>query len=118
MEHRKTVAMNASGQRIFIDGDNIEAQLALIDRGMVVTRGFYETSSPGEARDLDWNHMDPHHRQYIHHTYGKSVRLCTGPDFQLSLTKYGSLPFLLPVADIRIRPGFFYQCFSVFGVLS
>ncbi|HTR87490.1 MAG TPA: hypothetical protein VMI56_23605 [Reyranella sp.] len=105
-------------KRIYIDVDKLEDQLARLDRGIVVTRGHYETSSPIDVRDLDWNHMDPHHRPYIHRTYGNAVRLCTGSDFQLSLTKYGRLPFLLPVADIRIRPGLFYQCFSVFSVVS
>jgi len=110
--------MLGSEKRLFIDVDNLESQLARLDKGIAVTHGHFETSSAIDVRDLDWNHMDPNHRPFIHHTYGKAVRICTGPDFQISLTKYGRLPFLLPVADIRIRPGLFYQCFSVFSLVS
>lgn len=103
---------------IFIDPEDLERQLNQLDDAMTVTHGSYQTLSPGLTTDLDWNHMDPNHRQYIHRTYGKSLRICTGADFQISLTKYGDWPLLLPVADVRLRPGLFYQCFSVFSLAT
>ena len=85
---------------------------------MAVTRGSYKVLTPVSVADMDWNHMDPHHREHVHRTYGNSLRICTGADFQLSLTKYGRWPLLLPVIDVRVAPGLFYQCVSVFSLVT
>jgi hypothetical protein len=110
--------MTDFARNLFIDPDELGQRLQTIDSGMVVTHGHYETSSPGSVADLEWNHMDPNHRQYIHNTYGKSLRLCTGADYQVSITKYGNWPLFIPVIDVRIRPGLFYQCISVLGLAT
>lgn len=84
---------------------------------MTVTHGFYELKCRTAVNDLDWNHMDPHHRPYIHRTYGNATRIACGRNFQLSLTNYASSPLFVVVTDVRLTPGLFYQCFSVFNLL-
>ncbi|MDT7041653.1 Rieske 2Fe-2S domain-containing protein [Candidatus Nitronereus thalassa] len=101
-----------------VDPDALRAQLESIDTKMSVTHGSYAVQSAASVPDLDWNHMDPHHRQFVHGTYGRSLRLCTGKDFQVSITKYGIWPIFLVVSDVRLRPGLFYQCFSLFGLVT
>jgi hypothetical protein len=101
----------------FVPPEDLEVQLRGLGPNNAVTHGHYETESGADVRDLDWNHMDPHHRPHIHRTYQESVRLCAGRDFQVSITSYRNLPLFVLVTDIRIRPGLFYQCFSVFNLV-
>jgi len=100
----------------FVPPDELEVRLRGIRPNTVVTHGHYETESRADVNDLDWNHMDPHHRPHIHRTYQDSLRLCTGKDFQLSIASYRNLPLFMLVTDVRIRSGLFYQCFSVFNL--
>lgn len=102
----------------FNSPEELEEKLASVDAGMAVTRGTYAGQSRASVQDLDWNHMDPHHRPYIHRTYGKSLRLCSGSDYQVSNTKYGRWPLFLTVVDTRLGPGLFYQCLSVLGIAT
>jgi len=63
--------------------------------------------------------MDQLHRPAIHKTYQESLRLVTARSFQLSLTGVGlgGFKFFLPMTDIQLGPGLFYQGFSLFNLL-
>lgn len=103
---------------LYVDPEALCERLESLDSGMAVTHGYYACQSHASVRDLDWNHMDPHHRYYVHGTYGQALRLCTGPDYQISITKYGSWPIFVVMSDIRLAPGLFYQCFSFFNIVT
>ncbi len=85
--------------------------------GSAVTHGEFTIDIPSLKSDLEWNYMDQLHRPYIHHTYSDSLRIALNPDFSLSLTRWGRWPFLIPVTDVRIGDGLFYQIFVLFGLI-
>jgi nitrite reductase/ring-hydroxylating ferredoxin subunit len=60
--------------------------------------------------------MDQLHRPAVHDTYHESLRLVTGRSFALSLTRIGRFKFFIPVFDIQLGPGLFYQAFTVFNL--
>jgi hypothetical protein len=102
---------------LHVPPDDLKARLQALGDGMTVTSGSFALKTTASPLDLNWNHMDPHHRPYVHRTYGNSLRLCTGDDFQFSVTKFGPWPIFIQVADACVRPGLFYQCFSLFNVV-
>ncbi|MDA1277813.1 MAG: Rieske 2Fe-2S domain-containing protein [Verrucomicrobia bacterium] len=101
----------------YVDPESLIEEFKGMGKGMAVTHGFYELECEAAVNDLDWNHMDPHHCPFIHRTYGEASRLACGRNFQLSLTHYPSSPLFVAVTDVRLKPGLFYQCFSVFNLV-
>jgi hypothetical protein len=84
---------------------------------MAVTHGQFEFNVPGLIEDMEWNHMDQLHRPHIHKTYQEVARLACGKDFAISLTRWGKFPLFITVSDIRIKPGLFYQCMTIAGIV-
>jgi hypothetical protein len=84
---------------------------------IAVTTGVFEYPATCETRDLDWNHMDQHHRPCVHQTYRGAARLALGYQFALSLTRSGPFGSFVQVTDVRLGPGLFYQGFSLFGLV-
>lgn len=89
-----------------------------LGRNTAVTTGRFEIESDCQVRDLDWNHMDQHHRPLIHHTYQEALRIARGNDFAVSLSKLyiWKFPVLVETTDVRLAPGLFYQTFNLFGI--
>ena len=71
------------------------------DSTYAVTRGEFSIDVNCPLADLEWNHMDQLHRQYIHNTYQKNLRIALGREFAVSLTRWGRWPFLITVTDVR-----------------
>ena len=84
-----------------------------------ITTGHYEVNSECDARDLDWNHMDQHHRTYVHNLYGATIRLVRAQNFALTLTQIPFLgfPLMVLISDVRLRPGLFYQAFNLLNLV-
>jgi hypothetical protein len=101
----------------FIPPEKILRELQVLHKGMVVTQGSYEIANLGQVSDLDWNHMDQHHRPVIHRTYNEAIRMGNSENFQFSITKFGNYPLFIPVTDIYVKPGLFYQAYCVFSVV-
>lgn len=101
-----------------ISPQELADRLTSISPGTIVTRGHYEIECESSVADLDWNHMDGHHRPTIHRTYTNALRLCSGRSFQLSMTRIPGTPFLVTISDVRVAPGLFYQSFSMFSALA
>tara|TARA_Y100001968_G_scaffold311699_1_gene334061 strand:+ start:6209 stop:7117 length:909 start_codon:yes stop_codon:yes gene_type:complete len=80
------------------------------------TTGIFTIPSDLEVRDLDWNHMDGLHRPNIHNSYHQSVRLASDINFQYSFTRLGLSPLIMPIFDVKIDDGNFYQSFSIFNL--
>lgn len=95
----------------------LERQFRGLGAGAAVTRGRYSLEGDASVEDLDWNHMDQEHRPFIHDTYHHAVRIASGQDFAVSVTRLGRTPFLAQVSDIRLGPGRFYQSVSMLGII-
>lgn len=103
---------------IFVDPERVEEKLKEISDNICITKGSYRHTNVAAPRDLDWNHMDPHHRPHIHNTYTEAARLCTSPIHQVSVTRPSKkLPFLMCVTDVMLRPNLFFQTFTIFNML-
>lgn len=102
----------------FLTPDNLYEQLKKFTNGMSVTKGSFELYIENcMVEDVEWNHMDQMHRPTIHNTYEKGIRIATGHNFALSLTQWGRWPLLIPVTDIYIDKGLFYQSLSIAGII-
>jgi nitrite reductase/ring-hydroxylating ferredoxin subunit len=101
----------------FVPPEHLRDQFNRVGRSSVVTCGEFRYPAACEQGDLDWNHMDQHHRPCIHRTYAQAVRLASGRDFALSLTTVAGLPAMVQVTDVRLGDGLFYQGFTLFGLL-
>ena len=84
----------------------------------VSTFGYFERTFKYQIRDLDWNHMDALHRPNIHDTFHESIRIASNKNYQFSYTRIGKLPFVVPVYDVRIGEGEFYQTYSLFNLFT
>ena len=84
----------------------------------VSSSGLYSLETEFEIRDLDWNHMDGFHRPSIHKTYLESIRVASDKNIQFSLTRFGLTPLILPVCDIRLGQGEFYQVVSILNLFT
>jgi len=101
----------------FVDPAAIVDQLKKFSPNNRVTKGVFEFEVPGLLEDMEWNHMDQMHRPYIHDTYQRVVRIALGKDFAVSLTQWQRVPLFITVSDVRIRPGFYYQCMTIAGLI-
>jgi hypothetical protein len=63
--------------------------------------------------------MDQDHRPWIHRTYTESVRLVTGQEFQMGITKLRifGIPLFILVTDMRVAPNAYYQGFTLFNFI-
>jgi Rieske [2Fe-2S] domain len=100
----------------FIREDKIDEALRQLIPSAHVSKGRYVHPATAEPRDLAWNHMDQTHRPFIHRTYGDATRFFIGPTAAFSLTRFGSLPVVLPVFDGYFRDNGFYQVVCLFGL--
>jgi nitrite reductase/ring-hydroxylating ferredoxin subunit len=101
----------------FVKPEDITNRLRTFSANMAVTTGQFEIVIPGYLEDLEWNHMDQMHRKHIHNTYAESIRIATGSNFAISLTKWEKIPLFITVTDIRLSPGLFYQCMTIAGLI-
>lgn len=102
----------------YIPPGPLDAQLKKLGKYVAISKGKFLFPAHCEVRDLDWNHMDQQHRPCIHNAFQGAIRLATGPDFALSLTKLKVLGFgwSFLLADIRLGPGLFCQSFTLFNL--
>jgi hypothetical protein len=101
----------------FIKPEDVAQKLQTFAPNMAVTVGKFEIDVPGFLEDMDWNHMDQLHRSHVHNTYDEAVRIAVGKDFAVSLTRWRKIPLFITVSDIRIKPGLFYQCMTIAGLI-
>jgi hypothetical protein len=102
----------------FIRPDSLEQALSNVSDNMHVTTGSYEILTSSLVNDLDWNHMDSHHRPFIHKTYLDSLRLVRDKNFQISITQRGNTPLFITVVDVFLEVGLFYQIMTIFGIFT
>lgn len=102
----------------FLSPQDLHDEIAKLTSGMLVTKGVFELVIPQcTLQDIEWNHMDQMHRQCVHHTYEKNVRIALSNNFALSLTQWGKWPFLIPVTDVYVARGLFYQSLTLAGII-
>jgi hypothetical protein len=102
----------------YLAPDNLYEQIKSFTKGMKVTRDKFELVIPDcKLEDIEWNHMDQMHRLSVHNTYEKSVRIACGRDFAVSLTQWGKWPLFIPVTDVYIARGMFYQSLAIAGII-
>lgn len=102
----------------YLTPENLYEQLKNFTKGMSVTRGSFEIVVENcLVEDVEWNHMDQMHRLAIHNTYEKGVRIAAAPNFALSLTQWDRWPFLIPVTDVYVDKGLFYQSLCIAGII-
>lgn len=111
--------MNDNDSKIkHLTPENLYAQLCQFTSGMAVTKGEFELIvDKCTLEDIEWNHMDQMHRLSVHNTYEKGIRIATGSNFAISLTQWKKWPILIPVQDVYIAKGLFYQSLSLAGIL-
>lgn len=102
--------------QVYIQPENLIPNFQGMGSSLVVTQSRFEFRTPTELKDMSWNHMDQLHRNHIHHTYQESMRLVRGSSFALSLTRVGIFKLLTLVVDIQLRPGLFYQSYTLFNI--
>jgi hypothetical protein len=102
-----------------INYENIEETLLKIGKNLAVTRGECNYPPTSSVDDLDWNHMDWDHRPIIHKTYINSIRIYANENAAISLTemRFFGLRFFIQVSDSKLGKGFFYQSYTVFGLI-
>ncbi len=61
--------------------------------------------------------MDVLHRPTVHETYDHAANISRAADHNISLVKPRGMPFYILVVDLRLGPGQFYQCFTLFGLV-
>lgn len=83
---------------------------------MVVSTDCFELWSDYLLQDLEWNSMDQHHRPHVHNTYQECARLFLSEAVTVSVTKAGPWPFFVMLTDIRLKPGFYYQSYTILGL--
>ncbi|MES2219131.1 MAG: Rieske (2Fe-2S) protein [Pseudomonadota bacterium] len=102
----------------FLTAENLYQQIKNFTKGMSVTRNCFNYTVPRcTLPDMAWNHMDQLHRQSIHNTYEKSLRIALGKDFALSLTQFSKWPLFITVTDVRVADYTFYQSMTIGGII-
>lgn len=102
----------------FIQEGEFDKALRKLIPGAHITKGHYSYPSRSELRDLVWNHMDQHHRPFIHRTYGTACRVFVSQSASFSLTRFGRWPIIIPVFDGYFRENGFYQVLVFFGLIA
>lgn len=100
----------------YIDPENLVASLKTVGKNMAVSTDRFELWSDYLLQDLEWNAMDQHHRPHVHSTYNECARIVLSESMTLSLTKAGPWPFFVMLTDIRLKPGFYYQGYTLLGI--
>jgi nitrite reductase/ring-hydroxylating ferredoxin subunit len=100
----------------FLSENKIEDGLRRLMPGAHLSTGSFSCPGHAEIRDLVWNHMDQNHRPFIHRTYDAAVRVHIGSSSAFSLTRFGRLPFWIPVFDGHFKQNGFYQVICLFGL--
>jgi Rieske [2Fe-2S] domain len=102
----------------FLTPENLHQQIKNFTKDMAVTRGCFDYNVPRcTIQDMDWNHMDQLHRQSIHNTYEKSLRIALGKEFAVSLTQFSRWPLFITVTDVRVAEHTFYQSMTIAGII-
>lgn len=101
----------------FVNPENIISELQQFSPNIRITKGVFEFEVPGLLEDMEWNHMDQLHRPYIHNTYQRAIRIAVTKDFAVSLTQWQRIPLFITVTDVRVRPGLYYQCMTIAGLI-
>lgn len=106
-------------QAIYTAPEKILDSFKSLGGRQAVTSGHFEILGKCSIEDLDWNHMDQMHRPCLHRTYAESMRLVRTADLAVSLTKVkaAGIPCLMLVTDVRLRPGLFYQFYTILGLI-
>ena len=86
----------------FVKPEQIRQELMKVIPGCAITEGAFTSWSTGTLVDQQWNHMDQGHRETIHNAYFGAMRIATGKDFAVSVTRWSNWPVFIPVADLRI----------------
>lgn len=102
----------------FVKPEELYEKFQNLAPNLAVTKGEFECVVAGLLGDMEWNHMDQLHRPFIHHTYQESLRIALGEDFAISLTRWGKWPLFIVVSDVRLKPGLFYQCMTIAGLIN
>ena len=101
--------------------ENLKLKYENLGRRVSVTEEHFDFPSHCSVADMDWNHMDQGHRSFIHKTYQEAMRITSGENFAVSLTKLPpkvfKIPLLIMVTDVKVGPGLFYQFFNLFSVI-
>lgn len=102
----------------YLSPSRLHEQLCHFTKNMAVTTGAFELLIEDcLLEDIEWNHMDQMHRPTIHNTYEKGIRIANTRDFALSLTEWKNWPFFIPVVDIYVAKGLFYQSIALAGII-
>jgi hypothetical protein len=101
----------------YLTPENLYQQITQFTAGMAVTKDEFELVVPScTLEDIEWNHMDQMHRPAIHNTYEKGIRIALGTHFSLSLTQWKKWPIFIPVTDVYVDKGLFYQSMTIGGI--
>jgi nitrite reductase/ring-hydroxylating ferredoxin subunit len=100
-----------------IPPNEIVERLSRLAPGTVVTHDGLDVIYDGYVRDMEWGVFDLIHRIYVHGTYANFIPLVSSKDVSVLVTPWQRLPLYLQVTTARLAPGFFYQSFSVLGLL-
>jgi hypothetical protein len=101
----------------YLPPEFVRDRLAHLAPGTAVTHDGMELCYEGYLSDMEWGVFDLFHRIYVHHTYENFIPLVSSKDLSVLVTTWQRLPVFLQVATARLAPGFFYQSFSIFGLL-
>jgi hypothetical protein len=101
----------------YLQPEFVVDRLTRLAPGTAVTHDGLEIVYEGYLSDMKWGVFDLTHRIYVHHTYDNFIPLIASKDLSVLVTTWQRLPLFLQVATARLAPGFFYQTFSVLGLL-
>ena len=101
----------------FVGPEHIAERLKRLAPGAVVTSSGVEFLSESYLEDNEWGVFDLTHRVYVHNTYDNFIPLISSRDISILVTRFGRLPLFFQVMAVRLRPGMYYQSFSIFGIL-
>jgi nitrite reductase/ring-hydroxylating ferredoxin subunit len=101
----------------YVDPDRIADRLKRLTPGAAVTSSGVEFLSESRLEDNEWGVFDLIHRVHVHNTYDNFIPLISSRDISILVTRFGRLPLLFQVMAARLRPGVYYQSFSVLGIL-
>ncbi len=100
----------------FVDPENLLSSLQSVGANTAVSTDRFELWSDYTLEDLEWNVMDQHHRPHVHSTYNECSRLILSESTAVSVAKAGKFPFFVLVTDIRLKPGLYYQTYTLLGL--
>src|SRR5262245_44337591 len=84
----------------FVSPEDLKKQIKSLIPGASISEGSYQAVVPGLLNDFHWNHLDQHHRPYLHNAYHDSLRVCTGKEWAMSVTRWKNFPITIVVCDV------------------